>query len=1452
MSAYHAKQMLIFVIAGILACFLPRLQSQIVYSYDSSGNPTNSILDATQPLSSSVSNSLRNVLLGQSLSLCVEAAGSGIITYQWQLDGMDIAGATNATFFTPQTSAANAGSYSVIVSNGSTTQTNQLGNIAVAGAAGTLYAAAFGLGEFVAVGSTGTIIGSSNLLAWSAFDSGTTNQLNGVVFETNVFVAVGAAGTILTSTNGTSWVSQDFSKTNSLNGIAYGNGLFLAVGDLGEVLTSMDGTNWAQQSFGNPKLLGVVFGGGHFVAVGTGGSVWTSLDGTNWQSQITPEIGTLNAVAYGNGLYVAAGDDGAILSSVDSTNWTPQVSGTPDNFTSVLFYDQTFYAIGPAGQNYISSDAEEWEESDAGTFIPLWGSKVCNGIPVATGENGLVLQIPTYKLDHFGWSVISSPQRVNQPFAATITASDAAGNTVSNFNGLVSLSSSTSMTSSKNMILGSVAPGYSASGSETAGYAFTPNANLLVTDVRHYDVAQKVCIWAENGDLLASVDVTNNPGNWVDTPMPEPLTLAAGSNYVVSVYTGDNTNTLFYYRDDGPGVFANGTIDQALAGNGDAFPGEPSYAFWYLVDLGYAVQVGETNLINPSSATFENGLATVQLTASDAGQDITLTANDNSGHSGVSGPFDVLGTNDIAVTMFSSPNPVAVESNLTYTITVMNAGPNAATGVVVTNILPASASFVSASSSLGSCQYSAGEVTCNIGNLPNQNTATITITATPALAGITLTDLVNIAESGADSDPSDNAATNLTFVPPTLTIGNILVFEPSYGIEGFPMTINLSSPSVLDVEFDFSTMDGTNAIAGRDYDALSGKVNIPAGVTTTNLFVWIQGSAAASPPKEFFVKLSSPVNATFASAVGAVIILNPNGQPGQLDGFSWGSVPSPQSTNAAFRVTLSAQDAFGNAVTNYTGPVALTGVNLNDATNTLLASPLPENSASTAIMTTGYAFTPTNDIFVMGVRSYSGSKVSIWTETGFLLASQNVSSQPGAWTDTPLARPVWLQAGNTYLIGSFTDGGAYYWREDGAMKFSNGEISQGYSCLGDAFPTNFDSAQWYLVDLRYANAASISPSVSGVFVNGVWTGNMTAGELGTNFMLLANDREGHIGFSNPFGVYATNDLALTLSTSPAIPLAFSNLAYSVTILNPGPDSSTGVLMTNILPSGANFVSAATSQGACSEAGGIVTANLGTMAAFSSATVTITVEPMVAGLPLTNSANVTRNEPDPDLEDNSAVSVVIPNESLTTQIASSLGYGATPWLSGGDALWGTEGNVTHGGTNAAQSGAIVEGQQTWIQTRVYGPGTLSFWWSVSSEAGSDSLSLLTNGVVATDISGSIGWQQVTLALPPGHTTVEWNYSKSGAISAGLDAGWLDQVVFSRTPTTLNSILMNTNGDFDFSLNGMVGQILVLQTSTNLFNWVSLNTNTMTSGTLHFTNSTPTNSPIEFYRALDVTP
>ena len=121
------------------------------------------------------------------------------------------------------------------------------------------------------------------------------------------------------------------------------------------------------------------------------------------------------------------------------------------------------------------------------------------------------------------------------------------------------------------------------------------------------------------------------------------------------------------------------------------------------------------------------------------------------------------------------------------------------------------------------------------------------------------------------------------------------------------------------------------------------------------------------------------------------------------------------------------------------------------------------------------------------------------------------------------------------------------------------------------------------------------------------------------------------------------------------------------------------------------------------------------------------------------------------------------------------------LDGDGLVWTTVGWVgqtttRHDGVDAAQSGTISDSAESWIETKVTGPGTLTFWWKVSSELDFDWFRLQVDGVFKDQISGEKNWAQRTLPIAEGLHVLRWRYIKDVNGSVGQDRAWLDQVAF----------------------------------------------------------------------------
>ncbi|MCP4527453.1 MAG: DUF11 domain-containing protein [Aestuariibacter sp.] len=111
------------------------------------------------------------------------------------------------------------------------------------------------------------------------------------------------------------------------------------------------------------------------------------------------------------------------------------------------------------------------------------------------------------------------------------------------------------------------------------------------------------------------------------------------------------------------------------------------------------------------------------------------------------------------------------------------------------------------------------------------------------------------------------------------------------------------------------------------------------------------------------------------------------------------------------------------------------------------------------------------------------------------------------------------------------------------------------------------------------------------------------------------------------------DLSVIKTDDPDPATLCDDVTYTLALTNNGPDASQNVVLTDNLPAGVTYVSATPEQGSCSETGGVVTCNLGTINNGNSLNVDIVVTPDSEGN-ITNNASVTSDTPDPNSGNNS--------------------------------------------------------------------------------------------------------------------------------------------------------------------------------------------------------------------------
>ncbi|MBN2505780.1 MAG: DUF11 domain-containing protein [Verrucomicrobia bacterium] len=296
----------------------------------------------------------------------------------------------------------------------------------------------------------------------------------------------------------------------------------------------------------------------------------------------------------------------------------------------------------------------------------------------------------------------------------------------------------------------------------------------------------------------------------------------------------------------------------------------PAAALNGVVRLSASTPDGQPIAIVPTLASnFVEGTWTGTVTFLEPASNVVLRAEDDLGLIGLTAPLDVS-TNDFGVFVYATPEPVSIQQLLTYSIRVVNASPDAATGVRLTNVLPAQVTLVGAASSQGACTPAGDRIVCDLGTLPERAVATVTVQVIPAVAGM-LTNAARITRNEPDANPANNEAVVIsTVTDPPLAVDDLTIGEGDTGTTNAEFTVWLAYPTTNTVTVQCAT---ANRSAGAlDVTATSGTLTFPPNVTTQMFTVPIRGDVRHETHETFLVQLRNPSQAILgdAQAVGTI------------------------------------------------------------------------------------------------------------------------------------------------------------------------------------------------------------------------------------------------------------------------------------------------------------------------------------------------------------------------------------------------------------------------------------------------------------------------------------------------------------------------------------------------------------------------------------------------------
>jgi uncharacterized repeat protein (TIGR01451 family) len=280
------------------------------------------------------------------------------------------------------------------------------------------------------------------------------------------------------------------------------------------------------------------------------------------------------------------------------------------------------------------------------------------------------------------------------------------------------------------------------------------------------------------------------------TDSPDPV--VAGSNLTYSISVTNN----------GPSTAASAQLSDTLPAD-TTFVSLMAPAGWSCTTpaVGATGTVSCTNSsVAPGSSVFTlvvNVSPSASGLISNTASMSASTADPNSGNNSATATTTVNASADLSVTKADSPDPVLAGTDLSYSLSVSNAGPSDAQSVSLTDAVPAGTTFVSLTQDTGPAFTltappvgGTGNVTLSSATFAAGASATFTLVVKvdpAAVNGSTITNSASVASSTTDPDPADNSDTENTTVAASADLAVTKADSPDPVIAGTELTYTLTA-----------------------------------------------------------------------------------------------------------------------------------------------------------------------------------------------------------------------------------------------------------------------------------------------------------------------------------------------------------------------------------------------------------------------------------------------------------------------------------------------------------------------------------------------------------------------------------------------------------------------------------------------------------------------------------
>jgi uncharacterized repeat protein (TIGR01451 family) len=645
---------------------------------------------------------------------------------------------------------------------------------------------------------------------------------------------------------------------------------------------------------------------------------------------------------------------------------------------------------------------------------------------------------------------------------------------------------------------------------------------------------------------------------------------------------------------------------------------------------------------------------------------------------------------DVGVSVTAAPGSARVGDNLTYTFTVTNAGPAAASVVMFTNLVPAGATLISASSSQGAAVTSGNLVAVSLGTLNTGVVATVTVLVTPTAAG-SLANTGSVSANQKDLHAADNTASITTLVAASVADLGISLSGPTNSVivgsnVTYLVTVTNNGPNsainaVVTDSLPAALGSGTCSLPPVNWTNQSGTLScslgslapgasstfsisataLSAGTTTNTATIAASGSSdtnAANNSASATVVLANP--APIILAAGSRLVsedLNPNGavDPGErvTVSFTLTNAGLLNASNLVASLQTSGGVTLPDPAQSY-GLLTHGGVAVARNFAFTAANPVTGGAVTATLQLTNgtqYLGAVSFTFYTPSTTTFASSAPIIIPDHGSATpypASTNVSGLTGIVSKVTLSLNglthsfpsdvnvlLVSPAGTTALLMSHSGAGHAVTNVNltfddaaaGALPLS-GQITS-----GSYRPSAYNGAVTFTGTAPRPPYGTTLGALSGASPNGVWSLYVLddavgdSGSIASGWTLTITT----IQTANPLA-----DLAVTMTGSPNSLYTLASLTYSIAVSNQGPATATGVVLTDLLPSGVRLLAATSPLGAGVPSTGAVAFTIGQLPVHGTATATVIVQPTNSlTVALLNIATATLNETDLGFANNTA-------------------------------------------------------------------------------------------------------------------------------------------------------------------------------------------------------------------------